>query len=160
MKTHGFERRQDPPSSGDRRGSEQKRIATWGRLWDTVSTPPFLHRLLTESFLDRLDFLTRRQPPEPFAPIVHQAASPPPRDPAGVARAAGAGIFIDRDKVGRTPGASPPCCIEHRRTTAQGQPWDEVSARPVSHDRAPNRLGSSQPAPFMRGRQQPHPASH
>ena len=98
-----------------------------------VSTPPFHHRLLTGPLLDGLDFLTRRQPPEPPAPIAHQAASPPPRDPTRVAQAGGTGIFIDRDKVGRTPRASPPCCIEHRRTTAQGQLWDEVSARPLDH---------------------------
>ena len=77
MKTHSFGRRQDPLLSGDRRGSEQGRIATWGQLWDTVSTPPFRHRLLTKPFLDRLDFLTRRQPPELPAPIAHQATSPP-----------------------------------------------------------------------------------
>ena len=52
MKTHGFGRRQDPLLSGNHRGGEQGRIAVWGRLWDTVTTPPFRHRLLTEPYPD------------------------------------------------------------------------------------------------------------
>ena len=78
MKAHGFGRRQDPLLSGDRRGSEQERIAAWGHLWDTVSTSPPRHRQLTKPFLGRLDFLIRRRLSEPPTPIVHQAAFPPP----------------------------------------------------------------------------------